>query len=173
MTLLSSKWFLSLAFLITLLLMLYLIGKKSVHHEIIVQATPEQVWAVLIDTQSYPDWNPVIVNTQGELVEGNKVTFTFQQDKDTQYDITATVKQMETAKHLNQTGGLSGILTYDHHYILKPFSESNRESTRVIIHEDYRGIGVPFWNPTSVEAAYARLNEALKNRVLQLKSEAK
>ena len=45
--------------------------------------------------------------------------------------------------------------------------EPTGNSTKVIIHEDYRGIGVNFWNPQPVEEAYKELNIALKNRVEQ------
>ena len=57
------------------------------------------------------------------------------------------------------------ILTFNHKYTL----ESANDGTRLIIHEDYRGIMVPFWNPTPVEKAYERLAMDLKTRVEKLK----
>lgn len=39
------------------------------HTEIIIDATPEQVWQVLTDTESYPDWNEIIVKMDGEIVD--------------------------------------------------------------------------------------------------------
>ncbi len=144
-----------------LLAILYLLGKKSVHHEIIINAPKEKVWTALVDMKQYKEWNPVMKLVQGEVEEGNKVTYEFTQDENTKSKISASVRQMKPNELLNQFGGIPFILTFDHKYIL----EEQGEQTKVIIHEDYRGIWVNFWNPKPVEKAYARLNEALKNRV--------
>jgi hypothetical protein len=73
----------------------------------------------------------------------------------------AVVKAMEPNRLLNQYGGMGFILTFDHKYTLEPVDSG----TNVTIEEYYRGIMVPFWNPSPVEAAYHRLLFSLKNRV--------
>ena len=146
---------------IAILLILILTGRKSVRSEIIIESTPENVWKVLTEMNKYPEWNPTMQIVSGTLKEGNKVTYKFTQDTDNSYDIPVMVKQIEPNKLLNQTGGYPFILAYNHKYILEP--EGN--STKVIIHEGYRGVGVNFWNPKPVEQAYIRLNKALKARV--------
>ena len=161
MNILTSKWTMLLLLLIMLaLIVLYLIGKKSVHHEITVDASPDKVWSILSDIKNYPEWNQVITYKEGELAEGSKLILHFTQDADTAYDVPVTVKAMIPQKLLNQAGGISGVMTYNHRYELEP----DNASTKVTIHEDYRGIYVPFWNPAPVEAAYGRLNQALKER---------
>ncbi|MEM7105725.1 MAG: hypothetical protein AAF502_21485 [Bacteroidota bacterium] len=61
--------------ILSLLVVLVLTGRKSVHHEIIINAYPEQVWEVLSTTGKYPEWNPVM-----QLVEGDvKFLFDFSQ----------------------------------------------------------------------------------------------
>lgn len=164
MALLSSKWLLLPVFLILILVALYFIGKKSVHSEIVIPASTEQVWSVLMDSDNYAQWNQVLELLEGHLQEGSKVTYRFHQDEDNAYEITSTVKRRIENKLLNQTGGMPGILTFDHRYIL----ESVAAGTKVTIHEDYRGIGVSFWNPEVVEAAYIRLNQSLKDRVTEV-----
>ncbi|MEW8525615.1 MAG: hypothetical protein AB2552_21490 [Candidatus Thiodiazotropha endolucinida] len=42
--------------------------------------------------------------------------------------------------------------------------------TRVIQHEEYRGISIWFWDYSWVEPTYQKANEALKNRVINLKN---
>jgi len=150
--------------LATLLLILVLTGRKSVHTEITIKASSGEVWKVLVDTEKYNEWNPTMLVVSGTLKEGNKVTYKFTQDADNSYDIPVMVKQIEPNKFLNQTGGYPFILAYNHKYILEP--EGN--GTKVTIHEDYSGVGVSFWNPKSVEIAYAKLNKALKKRVESL-----
>ena len=87
----------------------------------------------------------------------------FTQDEKSTSEIGATVVQVIPNKLLNQKGGIPLVLTFNHRYVL----ESTGNSTKVIIHEDYKGIGVNFWNPQSVEEAYKRLNFALKERAEQ------
>ena len=144
------------------LVVLFIIGNKSVHHEITVDAPPAKVCQVITNTQAYAEWNPVMLSVDSAPAIGAKVTYKYQQEPGKVYDIPATVKAMDEEKLLNQAGGMPGILTYNHRYELVPLN--NGESTKVIIHEDYRGIGVPFWNPEAVGASYGRLNEAIKAR---------
>lgn len=49
---------------------------KSIRTEIIIDAPKETVWGVLTDFTNYPAWNPFIVNIEGELITGSKLTNT-------------------------------------------------------------------------------------------------
>ena len=147
--------------LIIILVILILTGSKSVHHEISINASPEKVWKTLIEMDEYQNWNPVMELLEGKVQEGNKVRYKFTQDESTTSEIGATVLQVVPNKLLNQKGGIPLVLTFNHKYEL----ESTENLTKVIIHEDYKGIGVNFWNPQPVEEAYKRLNFALKERV--------
>ena len=140
------------------------IGCSSVHTEITIPAEPEKVWSVLTDTSGYKAWNPVLVPIEGDLKEGGKLKYQMTQPDGKQSEVTARVKKMVELKELNQGGGIPGILTFDHKWLL----ERVDGGTRVIQHEEYRGIGVWFWDEGWVEPAYARANEALRKRVLQL-----
>lgn len=164
MSLLSSKWFILPSVGLLILATLYVFGKKSVHSEMIIPAAKQQVWSVLTDTNNYAEWNKVLLVLDGSFEPGKFVKYAFYQDSENSYEITAKVKQMIEHEVLNQTGGTSGILTFDHRYKL----EEVKEGTKVIIHEEYRGIAVPFWNPAPVEKAYERLNLQLKQRVLDV-----
>lgn len=157
----NSKWLIVIGIILLILILLLVLGRKLVHTEITINASSEEVWKVLTDTEKYNEWNPTMQIVSGSLKEGNKVLYKFTQDIGNTYDIPVMVKQIEPNKLLNQTGGYPFILAYNHKYILEP----EGKGTKVIIHEDYRGVGVNFWNPKSVEVAYAKLNEALKKRV--------
>jgi hypothetical protein len=161
---LKSKVMIIATVIVVTLVVLFLIGRKSVHSEIIISAQPQEVWQVLMDKEAYREWNPVLIPLSGELEAGAKVNYEFAQDENTKSEITSTVKKIVDKELLNQGGGIPGVLTFNHKYIL----ESVEGGTKVTIHEDYRGIGVTFWNPKPVEKAYERLNEALKERVMEL-----
>jgi len=139
---------------------LTLAGRKSVHHEIYINTNTERVWSVISKTEDYQSWNPVMKLLQGEIKEGNKVKYQFTQDKENVSEIPSAVKKVIPNKLLNQGGGLPFILTFDHQYIL----DKNKDGTNLTIHEDYRGIGVHFWNPEKVQLAYERLNKAIKKK---------
>ena len=44
-----------------------LLGCASRQTEIIIPASPDKIWAVLIDTDGYKEWNPVFVPLKGRL----------------------------------------------------------------------------------------------------------
>ncbi|GLS26828.1 SRPBCC domain-containing protein [Marinibactrum halimedae] len=159
-----SKWVIGFIIVLVILVVLYVLGRKSVHSEVFIPVSPDKVWSVIVDTQKYPEWNPVMEVLDGELKEGQTVRYRFHQDEDNSYEIPSKVKKIEPSSLLNQTGGMVGMLTFNHRYVLTP--ESN--GTRVVIHEDYRGVGAAFWNPAPVGAAYERLNQAIKVRATAL-----
>ena len=143
---------------------LTLVGCNSVHTEIIINAKPEQVWAVLNATANYPEWNPTMIKADGSFEEGNEIKYRFRETAEKEYDINSTVKTVKKNKLINQKGGVWGVITFDHIYKL----ELVNEGTRVTQHEEYRGVYVPFWSTETVKAAYERSNLALKKRVESL-----
>ncbi len=149
--------------LLAIAVVLVFTGNKSVHHEHTIKAPVGVVWKTLTEMEKYPDWNPVMELVEGEVQEGAQVKYRYTQEANKSYVIEATVVKIVPEQLLNQKGGIPLVLTFNHRYVLEP----NDEGTQVTIHEDYRGIGVNFWNPQPVEAAYQRLNEALKTRAEQ------
>ncbi len=146
------------------LLILYFAGRKSVHSEQMIAATSEELWKIITDISAYGDWNPVFITATGELKVGNKVSYTFSQDGTDQTTISAAVISIETNRLLEQRGGIAGLLTFQHQYLL----ETEDDGTKLVIHEDYRGIGVNFWNPAPVQSAYDKLLEAIVARLHHL-----
>lgn len=47
------------------------------HTEIIIDATPEQVWSVLTDTENYGKWNDIILKIDGKIEDKGKVDVLF------------------------------------------------------------------------------------------------
>ena len=166
MAILGSKWMVALLLVGLSLVLLYFLGHKTVHTELTIPASPEEIWSVLTDAAGYEAWNPVLVPIEGSLQEGEKLTYQMTQPDGQQSVIGATVQKMVPQKELNQYGGIPGILTFDHTYRLEPVDGG----TRVTQHEEYRGIGVLFWDASWVEPAYSNVNEALRDRVAQLKA---
>ncbi len=155
-----NKFLIILLVIVVILIILIFTGKKSVRHEITINASSEKIWQVLTNTSAYPKWNPTMQLVKGYIKVGNKVTYKFTQEDNNSYEVPITVKQIIPNKLLNQAGGYPFILAYNHKYILEP----QGNTTKVIINEHYSGIGVNFWNPKPLEKAYEKLNKALKKQ---------
>ena len=93
-----------------LLFVLALTGKKSVHHEVSINAPAEKVWKTLMDMESYPDWNPTMKRLEGEVIEGNKVKYLFTQEEGKSYEVSSTVANIIENKLLNQKEEFLGYL---------------------------------------------------------------
>lgn len=134
---------------------------RTFHVESIIPAPPEKVWAVLTDNQAYPEWNPVFVEVQGAYAEGAKVLNRVRDPDGKFMEMTATVKALTKTRELRQTGGLPGVITFDHQWLLEPVEGG----TKVIQHEIDRGFYLWFWNSDWIEPGYRSVNEALAARV--------
>ena len=164
MTMLASKWLYGAIGLLILLLALYVAGRKTFHAEIIIPASPEAVWSVLVSEQGYHHWNPLLVPKQGEITEGGKIVYQMTQPNGKQSDFTSTITQVVPGRLIKQRAGYPLILTADHEYRLEPVEGG----TRVIQHEVDNGLAMLFWDSSWVEPTYEKVNEALKTRVLEL-----
>ncbi len=140
-----------------------LLGHKVVHTEIVVPAPAEAVWGVLTDPAGYAEWNPIFVRVEGEFREGAEMHYRMRDHTGKESDVTSKVVRFAEQQLLNQFGGLRGILTFDHTWQLEPVEGG----TRIIQHEEYRGVGVWFWDASWVKPMYQRANEALQARVLE------
>ncbi|WP_044204228.1 SRPBCC domain-containing protein [Flammeovirga sp. OC4] len=160
MAIFGSKWFIFIFIVVLFFIILLMIGTKSVSTQVQIKASPKNVWAALSNTDNVKQWNKVLIPIKGELKEGNVINYDFYQEENGKpSNMNATVKEIVDQKMINQQGGLPLILTFNHKYII----ESTSFSTTVKIHEEYKGIMVPFWDPSPVEKAYSRLLHQLKS----------
>ena len=135
----------------------------SVNTDIVIPVEKEKVWNVLTDTEKIKEWNSVLVPLNGALSEGTKINYEFNDGK-SKSEIPAIVDKIVEKELINQSGGMWGILTFNHKYML----DEVESGTKVTIHEEYKGIMVPFWNSDPVEKAYEKLLLELKQRVISL-----
>jgi len=137
--------------------------RKTFHVETTVNTPPEAVWAVLMDTAAYPAWNPTVVHVGGEYEVGVALKTKVKDPDGKILEMTNTVVALERNSELRQTGGMPGIITYDHQWLLEPIEGG----TKIIQHEVDRGALLWFWNSDWIEPAYLRASDALAEQVLQ------
>jgi len=53
-------------------------GHRTVYTDIIIDATPDQVWAVLTDTESYPEWSYMLKKIDGTICDSCEIDAYFQ-----------------------------------------------------------------------------------------------
>lgn len=165
MEIIMQNWMIISLTLVAIVVGMSLLAHKSVHSELVHPSRPEEIWTVLMDTDQYEKWNEVLIPIEGRLEKGEEVTYRMISAGGKESIVKARVAALEEARLLNQKGGFPGVLTFDHKYILEPVDDG----TKVTIHEDYRGIGVLFWDPTWFGNAYEKANHALRERAEAVK----
>ena len=129
-----------------------------------IAAPPEQVWAVLADLASYPEWNPVFRKASGQLTPGKKITITSTQPE-TDHTMTVKVKVLtaEPATELRwASSNLLGLMTGEHSFILSPTSGG----TQLVQTQTYQGMFTRFPPKTisRIRASFEAINQAIRQR---------
>jgi len=140
---------------------------KEIRTKIEIDATPEQVWEVLTDFESYPDWNPLITSVSGDAAPGLRVSMRLEPPGRPAMTIKPTVLRSEPGREFRWLGraGLPRIFDGEHVFELSPTADGG---TTLLHREEFRGVLVwPFlaWIGGSTETGFGAMNEALKARV--------
>ena len=155
-----NKWLMGGLIVVALLIAAGLLIKKSVRAEIVINASPEEVWSTITNPSTYGEWNPIFIQYEGDFAEGNTLTLQMKMG-DTPTPVQVSVKDLVVNEWLHQGGGYPVILTYDHNWHL----EAVPEGTKVTQYEYYTGLYVLFWEPTPAKLLYEEGNKNLKARL--------
>lgn len=135
-------------------------------HEIEIDASPEAVWAVLADTDAYPDWNPFVRKVEGELREGAKLEVRIAPPGGRAMTFKPVVLAAEPGRELRWLGRLllPGLFDGEHSFRLEPLELGRTRFTQA---ESFSGILVPLLRKTlgKTQAGFEQMNNALKLRV--------
>ncbi|WP_338696852.1 SRPBCC domain-containing protein [Streptomyces sp. Q6] len=139
---------------------------RRISTEVVIDGSPEDVWAVLTDFGRFPEWNPFIVEAKGETVPGEQLDLTFRQASGRHMVIKPTVVAAEPGRELRWRGRLwlPGIFDGEHLFELKPRPDGG---TLLVQAETFAGVLVPFTQKIIKETVgrFTDLNEALRTRV--------
>jgi hypothetical protein len=129
-----------------------------------IAANPERVWRILTDIDSYPEWNPFIVQGSGEFRKGEKVTLEMLPPGGRSMSFSPTVLAVDPARELRWLGRLvvPGIFDGEHWFTLEP----EGDGTRLTQGERFTGLLPRFMGGTlaKTERGFEALNAALKER---------
>jgi hypothetical protein len=131
-----------------------------------INATPEQVWAVLTDLKAYHDWNPFITSSSGDVRVGAKLT-NVMHDSSGDTTFTPTVEVVQPGRELTWVGKVppGGVFTGRHMFTIK---ELGPHQVLLTAREDFTGIAVPFYSghlDGSTLPRFRAMNEALAQQL--------
>lgn len=139
---------------------------KNLSTEIVIAASPEKIWEVLLDFAKYPEWNPFI-KIEGKPVVGTHLKNTMMLEGRSPQIFKPELLVVDAPNELRWLGKLfvSGLFDGEHYFLLEPIDEQH---TRLVHGENFRGILVGILMKMigeNTRNSFERMNVALKRRV--------
>ncbi len=136
----------------------------TVERSVQINAPASEVWATLTDTASYPEWNPFLVSSTGEIRVGATLRNTLR-NHGSEMTFTPEVLLADPNRELRWIGrfGMPGVVDGEHYFLIEPTGPS---SVRFTQGEEFTGFLVPVAG-SALDAAdgFDAMNQALKRRV--------
>lgn len=135
--------------------------KKNIETNIVINATAEKIWKILIDFKRYPEWNPFILSMEGEVNEGARLKANIKGMK-----FTPVVLAVRANREFRWLGNfiIKGLFDGEHYFLLN----QNNDGTTTLTHGEYfNGVLVPVFSKTldkKTKEGFENLNLALKER---------
>ena len=138
---------------------------KHLHTEIQIEADPAEVWAVLMDFDRYPDWNPFLVDVRGDAQPGERLRVTLSPPGARRITMRPTVTELVPGRVFEWWGhlGVRGLFDGRHRFELS----SSGTGTRFVQQETFTGLLVPLLSKSldgATAAGFTRMNEGLRTR---------
>jgi hypothetical protein len=131
-----------------------------------IDATPDEVWAVLSHFDDYDEWNPFVTSICGAAEKGARLAVVLAPPGGRAITMKPTVRAAEASRRFAWLGhlGVPGIFDGAHEFLIDPGAEGTTVFTQ---RETFRGALVPFVGGVlkKTEAGFVLMNQALKDRV--------
>ncbi|MCB0034736.1 MAG: SRPBCC domain-containing protein [Anaerolineales bacterium] len=127
-----------------------------------IQASPQQIWAILIDPTNYPEWDPGMVRIEGQLALGEKVKFFTKFSPERAFAVKIT--GFEAGQKMVLTGGMPfGLFKSERTHTLTP-----QPSGGTLFHteEIFSGLLLPIFGRSlpDLSASFEAFAQGLKQR---------
>ena len=141
---------------------------KQIKTDIRIQAPASTVWQVLMDFESYPEWNPFVVEIKGTPTIGNNLE-TKIKNGEKEFNFKPKVLQNATEEEFRWKGKMwfKGIFDGEHYFQLSESMEGDQAVTEFTHGERFTGIlsGMIFRSiGEATRNGFISMNEALKAR---------
>jgi len=117
---------------------------KEIKTEILIHATSDKVWNILIDFENYPNWNPFIKSIKGTAKVGNKILARMEPPGAKGMTFKPRVLVVDINKEFKWIGHLiiPGLFDGEHTFEL---IDNGNGTTTFRQNEKFRGILIPFF----------------------------
>ncbi len=163
-------WFVFIGLLMLVLALLTLSKCHTlVETSIEINATPEQVWSVLTNFETYPEWNPFIKQISGTPEAGQTLSVTIEPPGGKSQHFTPRVLSAEPGHELRWLGqvGMARVFDGRHYFVID--TEGQPDGWVKFVHgESFEGLLVPFMAKqldTKVRQGFEAMNQALAERI--------
>lgn len=131
--------------------------------ETIIDAPREEVWGLLMDFESYPEWNPYMKTVQGRPGVGRRLDIRLQPDGGDARDIEAKVFVFKPKRKLRWQNRLlaPGVRDLEYEVIVAPLGPSRAQVTQ---RARLEGVLMLFADFGSLETGLENMAAALKRR---------
>ena len=137
----------------------------TISTEIIINASREKVWQVLMDFPNYGAWNPFIISISGEARLGGRLTNVLQ-TKEKQRTFKPKIVTLDENRHFEWVGSLPlGLFVGRHSFRLE---EVNAQQVKLVHGEHFSGLlsGMIMKKiGEETRESFIAMNRALKERV--------
>lgn len=151
----------AIVFLLCALLMTSACSTIAIRTAIEIDAPQEEVYAVLSDLESYPQWNPYHRKVVGDFREGADLRIHVLRPDNKRVVIPPHMLKISENREITWGGGIRGIFYGEHSFILE-----NQAGNKTLLkhNEDFSGIVIGFADlpPDTIAAGYQEMNIALK-----------
>jgi len=139
---------------------------KEIQTEIVIQASPEVIWKVLMDFDHYADWNPFIKSISGKQEVGQRLIAFLQPPGESGMTFKPVVQEVKTNHEFRWLGKLwgGGFFNGEHYFLLKKLDD---HTTQFIHGEKFTGILVGLLGGLlkNTSNGFEAMNRALKAKV--------
>jgi hypothetical protein len=142
---------------------------KEIRTEIEINASPEKTWEILIDFNSYPQWNPFIRQIDGTPIVGTTLKIHLHTSSGKNRTYQPTVTKVEPSHELRWHGKsfIPGIFDGERIFIIESV-KTNR--VRFVHMEIFTGVVVALIGnrlDKDMNQSFVKMNDAFKEKVEQ------
>jgi hypothetical protein len=137
---------------------------KQIQTEIIINASPEKVWAILTDFSNYPNWNPFIRSIKGPVIVGKKIIARIEPPEANGMTFKPKVLVLKANEEFRWIGHLliPGLFDGEHRFELV---DNGNGTTTFRQSETFHGIFIPLFKKmldVNTVNGFKQMNEKLK-----------
>ncbi|MDT4291952.1 SRPBCC domain-containing protein [Methylomonas sp. MO1] len=136
------------------------------HTEIEIAAEPEHVWSILTEFPAYPEWNPFILNIEGEVKLDARLKVRIQPSNGKAMTFRPRVFAVEPGKELRWLGHFlfPNLFYGEHRFVIEPIADGRIRFTQS---ERFSGLLVPLFKKSlekDTKMGFEAMNLAIKAR---------